>query len=683
MAFPRQAAARVETLRNAILEHQYRYYVLDTPIVSDQEFDALLRELQRLETAYPDLVTTESPTQRVGGEPHDQFDKVFHPVPLLSLGNSFSLDELQNWRARLHRQLAGEALSRLTYVVEPKIDGLSIILHYEDGIFHLGATRGNGEVGENVTANLRTIPQIPLRLPANPQCALPVASRLQVRGEIYVTRQDFEEFNQSQETQGRQIYANPRNFAAGSLRQLNPKISADRPLQLWVFQLIGASSDAGIEPSQQAHLAYLRELGFPVSDHIQRFADERFEDLLAHVENMDQVRQTLPYEMDGLVIKIDSSELQERLGYTGKEPRWATAFKYEGAKSITRLKNIEVFVGRSGTVTPRATLEPVNIGGVMVEHATLHNFDYIQTLDLRIGDAVLVTRAGDVIPRVLKALPELRTGQEQVWSRPEVCPRCNTPLVQSEGEVAFKCTNRSCPGQLIRAVEHFVSRAALDIRSFGSRQAELFVELKMIQRLSDVYALPWNEIEQVKSYGEKRIRQLQDGLGAAKERPPARLLTALGIPFVGAQVAELIVAQFPNLLTLAHATADQLESVDGVGQEIAEAVVGHFAAPSNRHELYRLHLAGLDVGDSQASPAPYVEDSGLQGQVFVITGRLANHTRDQVTEMIKMRGGKVTGSVSSKTDFLLAGEAAGSKLQKARDLGIEVLSEDGFIQMLS
>ncbi len=682
MAFPTQAATRMEQLATAIREHEYRYFVLDAPTVSDEEFDALLRELRRLEQAYPALVSPASPTRRVGGQPHDQFEKVRHPVPLLSLGNAFGLDDLQDWRARLHRQLEDEARTQLTYVVEPKIDGLSIILHYQDGTFTLGATRGNGEVGENVTANLRTIPQIPLRLPANPDCSLPVASQLQIRGEIYVTRQDFEEFNREQEARDRQVYANPRNFAAGSLRQLDPKISAKRPLQLWVFQLIAASADGHVLPRQQAHLDYLRELGFPVSDHVRHFADDQFDELLAFVQGMDRTRHELPYEVDGLVIKVDSVAAQETLGYTGKEPRWAIAFKYEGTKAVTRLLDIEVFVGRSGTVTPRATLEPINVGGVIVEHATLHNFDYIQTLDLRIGDTVLVTRAGDVIPRVLKALPELRTGQEQPWSRPTVCPRCSTPLHQEEGEVAFKCTNRLCPGQLTRAVEHFVSRSALDIRTFGTKQASLFVELGMVQRLSDVYVLPWDDIGQLKGYGAKRIAGLQAGLRAAKERPPSRLLTALGISYVGSQVAELIVQNFPNLLALAHATDESLAAVDGIGPEIAEAVVAHFADPAHRQELHRLQLAGLDVGASLSAPEARMDQAVLQDQVFVITGRLVHYTRTQATELIKQRGGKVTGSVSRKTDFLLAGEEASSKLQKARDLGVKILPEDEFRQMI-
>ncbi len=686
MAQSTQASTRMEHLRTVIREHQYRYYVLDAPTLDDTEFDALLRELQRLETAYPHLVTADSPTQRVGGEPQAQFAKVHHPIPLLSLGNAFSLDELRDWRARLKRQLGTEddQDQRLAYVVEPKIDGLSIILHYQDGVFHLGATRGNGEVGENMTANLRTIPQIPLRVPTNPDCTAPIASHLQVRGEIYVTRQDFAAFNQAQEAQGRQLYANPRNFAAGSLRQLDPVISAARPLKLWVFQLINARPDGIVEPRQQTHLAYLRDLGFPVSAQIRHFADDQFDELLAFVQSMDQTRHELPYDVDGLVIKVDSMALQTRLGYTGKEPRWAIAFKYEGVKAVTRLQNIEVFVGRSGTVTPRATLEPVTISGVTVEHATLHNFDYVQTLDLRVGDTVLVTRAGDVIPRVLKALPDLRTGQEQVWSPPTACPRCQTPLQRDEGEVAFKCPNRSCPGQLIRAVEHFVSRGALDIRTFGSKQAILFVELGLIRRLSDVYALPWDQIAHIKGYGDKRIRGLQAGLRAAKALPPTRLLTALGIPFVGSQVAELIVQGFPNLLTLAHASREDLACIDGVGKEIAEAVVSHFADPMHRQELHRLHLAGLAVGRSASPPMDtLVAKANLQGLTFVITGKLVRYTREQAAEQIKARGGRVVGSVSHKTDFLLAGESAGSKLRKARELDVKILQENEFMQMMA
>lgn len=679
------AESRMEHLRTVIREHQHRYYVLDQPTVSDAEFDALMLELMRLEEAHPDLAVPDSPTQRVGGTPASQFHKVLHPVPLLSLANAFSLAELQEWHARLYRRLSPEEQQQLSYVVEPKIDGLSVILHYVDGVFTRGATRGNGEIGEDVTANLRTIRQLPLRVPVAPDSNLPVPAVLQIRGEVYVTREDFAAFNQSQAAENRQVYANPRNFAAGSLRQLDPRVTAQRPLRLWAFQLIAGSSDVEAAlPSHFARLDYLRQLGFPVSDLNRCFGDDEFEALLTWVETRAAERHTWSFAVDGMAVKVDALALQARLGRTGKEPRWATAYKQGGEEAITHLLDIEVFVGRTGVVTPRAKLAPVKIGGVTVEHATLHNFDYVRDRDLRIGDQVLVIRAGDVIPKVMKSLPELRTGEETVWCTPSVCPHCQTPLVQPGDEVSYRCPYRACPGQLVRAVEHFVSRPALDIRSFGVRQSKLFVARGMIRRLSDVYALPWHEIREIKTYGDRRIQRLQDGLAAAKNRPPARLLTALGIPGVGQQVAELIVAHMSSLLMLPLAAQDDLEAIEGIGPEIADAVVTFFADPANRAELHTLHLAGLTVREELAVPRrAQAQREGITDKIFVLTGKLATLTRTQATALVKAHGGQVSSAVSRKTDFLVAGQNAGSKLKRAQELHVAILDEEDFKSLLA
>ena len=675
------APQRIAHLRAAIREHQYRYYVLDAPTASDAEFDALWRELVRLETEHPALAAPDSPTQRVGGAPASQFDKVRHGAPLLSLANAFDRQELRAWRTRVLNRLPEIDPAQWTYTVEPKIDGLSVILHYENGVFAEGATRGDGTIGEDVTANLRTIPQIPLRIPVDPTRGLATPGTLRVRGEIYVRHADFVAFNTQQAAAGRQVYANPRNFAAGSLRQLDPSVTAARPLRIWAFQLI--ESDAAAVTCHFGALAYLKQLGFPVSDLNRRFADSEFDALLAYVEAMVAQRGDLPFHIDGAAIKVDALELQSRLGRTGKEPRWATAYKQGGEQAVTRLRDIEIFVGRSGAVTPRATLEPVAVGGVMVEHATLHNFDYVQELDLRLGDSVVITRAGDVIPKVLKALPELRTGEERLWPRPTQCPHCSATLVQTPGEVAFRCPNPQCAGQLTRAVEHFVSRGALDVRTFGVKQAALFVARGLIRRLADVYALPWDDILQIKTYGPKRIAGLQQGLRAAKTRAPARVLHALGIPSIGIQVAVLVARHTPNLLALPHATQESLESVLGIGPEIAEALTAHFASPAARADLHALNLAGLSMRAEPEADTRATVSTAIESKTFVLTGKLERMSRDEATALIASRGGKVAGSVSRKTDYVLAGQDAGSKLAKARELGVAVLDEEEFTDLLA
>lgn len=675
------ATQRIAHLRAAIREHQYRYYVLDAPTASDAEFDALWRELVRLETEHPALAAPDSPTQRVGGAPASQFDKVRHGAPLLSLANAFDRQELRAWRTRVLNRLPETDPDQWAYTVEPKIDGLSVILHYENGVFAEGATRGDGTIGEDVTANLRTIPQIPLRIPVDPTRGLATPGTLRVRGEIYVRHADFVAFNAQQAAAGRQVYANPRNFAAGSLRQLDPSVTAARPLRIWAFQLIEGDAAAAAVTSHFGALAYLKRLGFPVSDLNRRFADSEFDALLAYAESMVAQRGDLPFHIDGAAIKVDALELQSRLGRTGKEPRWATAYKQGGEQAVTRLLDIEIFVGRSGAVTPRATLEPVAVGGVMVEHATLHNFDYVQELDLRIGDSVVITRAGDVIPKVLKVLPELRTGEERLWQQPIQCPHCNATLLQVSDEVAFRCPNPQCSGQLTRAVEHFISRGALDIRTFGAKQATLFVSRGMIRRLSDIYVLPWDEISQIKAYGKKRIDNLQNGLKDAKTRAPERLLNALGIPFVGMQVAAVIVEYIPNLLELPHATKESLENILGIGPEIAEALTRHFAVAAARVELQALNLAGLRMKSKHKDGINF-HDINLKNKIFVLTGKLDTMSRNNAIDLIKSLGGKVSGSVSRKTDYVLAGRDAGSKLTKAQELGITVLDEETFMSLM-
>lgn len=686
--FPVDVQKRVEILRQQIRHHQYRYYVLDDPEINDTAFDSLFQELQSLEAHYPALHDPNSPTVRVGGVVADRFEKVRHPVLVLSLANASGEEELRAWRERLLRLLPEQEQARLGYVVEPKFDGLTVVLHYEDGRFVLGTTRGDGETGENITPNLSTLPQLPLQIPVDPHSNLVQPTSLIVRGEAYVERSAFEAFNQAQAQQGERTYANPRNFAAGSLRLLNSGISAMRPLKLWTYEVLHAinSSETAItghirspEGSHWQQQQLLRAYGFPVCDEARRFPDSEWEELIQFVTNWHELRAHLPYELDGMVVKVDLLAQQERLGFTGKDPRWAVAFKSGGVEAATKLLDIVVKVGRTGVVTPNAVLEPVIISGVTVQAATLHNADYIEELDIRLGDRVLVTRAGDVIPKVIRPLPELRDGREQPWQMPRACLSCGEMLERPLGEAATYCVNNACPEQLVRKVEYFVSRGAMDIVGFGEKQAELFVEEGYIHTLADIYRLPWAHIVEIDGYGDKRIANLRQAVEESKSRGAMRLFIALGIRHVGAGIAELVMAHFANLYELMDADVDILSAIDGVGPTIAEAIVAYFALDPNRALVQTFEDLGVDLvtpdsllaGTTNPSPAAW-----FAGKTFVITGTLPTLSRNEAKAYIEARGGKVTGSVSSKTDFLLAGEKAGSKLVKAQKLGVPVLAED-------
>ncbi|MGD9049955.1 MAG: NAD-dependent DNA ligase LigA, partial [Anaerolineae bacterium] len=518
-------ARRVEELREQIDYHGYRYHVLDDPVISDDAYDALYRELQELETEHPELLTPQSPTRRVGGELREEFTAVEHPLPMLSLSNAFNPEELRAWRDRFTRLLPADH-PEPAYIAEPKIDGLTVVLHYAQGAFELGATRGDGIRGEEITPNLRTIKALPLRVPlvrdAEPGMIVP--GRLVVRGEAYMPIDAFEIFNQEQEAAGKKTYANPRNTAAGSLRVLDSSITASRPLSLLCYQVVLMEGGPALA-SQWEALEYLRRLGFPVSDQNRRFTD--FEEMVEYAVAWEQVRETLNFEVDGLVLKIDDFATQQRLGAVGNAPRWATAYKYPAPEAVTRLQAIVVNVGRTGSLTPAADLEPVRIGGVTVSNATLHNADYIAERDIREGDTVVVKRAGEVIPQVLRPVLELRPPDTKPWQMPDHCPVCGQAVERAEGEVAFYCVNAACPAQLTRSVEHFVSRGAMDIEGFGIRQAELFVNLGFLHDVADIYYLTAEQILPLEGFGEKKVSKLMAAIEASKEQPPARLLTAL------------------------------------------------------------------------------------------------------------------------------------------------------------
>jgi DNA ligase (NAD+) len=675
---------RIKDLRQQLNYHAYRYHVLDDPVISDDAYDALYRELQELEAAHPELITSDSPTQRVGGEIREEFVAVEHPQPMRSLGNAFNPDELRAWRERFLRLLP-EDYPEPAYVVEPKIDGLTVVLHYIEGVFVLGATRGDGLRGEDITANLRTVGALPLRVPVTPQGNAHAGSqpakrasphsvyprRLVVRGEAYMPIDAFEAFNRQLRAAGAKTYANPRNTAAGSLRVLDSAITAARPLSLFCYQVVEIEGGPPIDSQWQA-LDYLRHLGFPVSNQNQRFVN--FEDVVAHCVAWEAERAGLNFETDGLVVKIDDYATQDRLGSVGNAPRWAIAYKYPAPEAVTRLNRIVVNVGRTGSLNPAAELEPVRVGGVTVSNATLHNADYVAERDIREGDTVVIKRAGEVIPQVLGPVLELRPPGTQPWRMPDCCPVCGEPVEHPEGEIAYYCVNTACPAQLVRSVEHFVSRGAMDIEGFGIRQAELFVQEGLLQDVADIYYLKTQDILPLEGFGEKKVSNLLAAIEASKDRPLARLLTALGLRGVGGVVAQLLADQFGSISALAAASQQQLEEIPGIGPTLASSVVDWFSRGPNRRVVDKLNMAGVRTearADSPVGPQP------LEGLTFVITGTLPTMSRDQARAFIEAHGGRVTGSVSGKTDYLLAGERAGSKLQRAEKLGVQVLDEGG------
>ncbi|MFM7141154.1 MAG: NAD-dependent DNA ligase LigA, partial [Alphaproteobacteria bacterium] len=589
-------AERAERLRRAIHHHNWLYHVQDDPEISDAEFDALVRELRGIEEEHPELRTPDSPTQRVGGPPRERFAKLRHPAPMLSLGNAFSPEDLRAWAERIARLLP--AGTPVAYVAEPKIDGLTVVLQYEDGRFERGATRGDGEVGEDVTANLRTVKSLPLRIPVDGGPG-PVPSRLVVRGEVYIAREDFDRFNRQQEEAGERRYANPRNFAAGSLRQLDPGVTAARPLRLWAYQVV---AQEGLEAaSQDEALDELRRLGFPVSPDMRRL--ESIEDVVGWCEDFGGRRADLPYEVDGVVVKVDSVAQQARLGEVGNAPRWAIAYKYPSTEVVTRLLRIGVNVGRTGVLVPFAELEPATVGGVVVSNATLHNADYVAERDIREGDRVVVKRAGEVIPQVLRPVPELRAGDEKPFVMPSECPACGEPVHRDEEEVAVRCVNSACPAQLMRSVEYFASRPALDIDGFGPKQAELFCAQGLVRDVADVFSLRAEDLAGLEGFKEKRIENLLAAIEAARHRPVARLLTALGIHGVGGVVADTLVGHFGSIDAIAAAGAETLQAVPGIGPILARNVEEWFAGGKNRQVVEKLRQAGVRMEEEPAAAA--------------------------------------------------------------------------------
>jgi DNA ligase (NAD+) len=660
---------RITELRDEINYHAYRYHTLDNPIVSDAAYDQLVQELRSMEETHPELITPDSPTQRVGAPPLDQFEKVIHPVPMTSLGNAFDDADMRAWLARIGRLLPGDMrVADLAFVVEPKFDGLAVALTYENGVLTRGATRGDGVEGENVTANLRTVKNIPLRIPTLPDGPAPPA-RIEVRGEVYMPIADFNELNRRQAELGERLYANPRNAAAGAVRQLDSRITARRPLAFYAYA-IGYVEGGETIGSQWEALGYVRRLGFPVNPDVRRSRD--FEEVLDFIHQWMEGRGALPYEADGVVIKVDNFAIQEMLGVVGNAPRWAIAYKFPAREATTRLHKIEVNVGRTGVLTPYAVLEPVNVGGVIVRQATLHNFEDLARKDVREGDMVVLKRAGDVIPQVLKPILELRPPDAKPYQLPERCPSCGEPVVKPEGEVAVYCVNAACPAQLVRRVEYFVSRGAMDIAGFGIRIAEQLIQAGLIQDVGDIYSLKREQLLELEGFAAKKADNLLAGIEASKAQPLERVVTGLGIQGVGGIVARTLVAALPSMEALAAAGVEDLQQVEGIGPHIAQSVADWFSRPRHREVIDKLRRAGLRMRAEAAAQTP----QPLAGQTFVITGTLPSMSRDDAQALIEAHGGKVTDSVSKKTDYLVVGESPGSKLAKAQTLGIKIIGEE-------
>ena len=659
------AVERIRVLRAEINRHNHLYFALDQPEIGDAQYDALMRELRELEERHPELVAPDSPTQRVGTEPAEGFAEARHPEPLLSLGNAFDDEDLMAWYRRVADLIES---TDFDLVCELKFDGLAVALTYEDGVLVRGATRGNGAVGEDVTHNLRTVRSIPLRvLGAAPR-------RFEVRGEVLFPKSAFQRFNEERITEGLPTYANPRNTAAGSVRQLDPKMTAARPLDIFVYGL--GYADGDVPGTHWETLALLGRLGFKTSPHNRLVgtpeeAAEYYREWLERAEELD-------YGSDGIVVKVDRFDLQRHVGVVGREPRWAIAYKFPATQAVTQLLDIAVNVGRTGSINPFAVLEPVDVGGATVRQATLHNEDYIRAKDLKIGDWVVVERAGEVIPQVVSVITGKRTGCEREFSMPDECPSCEQPVTRPEGEAMSLCVNSQCPAQLVRLLEHFVSRGAMDIEGLGVRQTTVLLQQGLIGDVADIYTLEQDKLLELERMGEKSVANLLAAIEASKGRPLARLLVALGIGHVGTEAAELLAAHFVSMDALMEADEERLVQIDSIGPKIASAVVAYFANESNRRVIEKLRAAGVRMED-EARETP--TEQPFEGLRFVVTGRLEDMSRSQVQARIKELGGAVSGSVSKQTDYLVAGDGAGSKLADAENLDVKIITEEEFLKL--
>lgn len=664
------AYRRILELREEIARHDHRYDVLDDPTITDAEYDRLMQELRQLEEAYPQFHDDTSPTQRVGGAVAEGFSEVVHAIPMLSLDNAFSGEELEAFDARVRRATGADVVE---YVVEPKIDGLGISLTYVNGRLSVGATRGDGTVGENITANLRTVRAIPLRLRegAPPQ--------LDVRGEVYMAKEDFVRLNQARAEAGEPVFANPRNAAAGSLRQLDPSVTAKRRLAAF-FYYVPLPEQVEASTHWDA-LEALRALGFPVNPLIKRCMGIR--EAIEAARQLEERRPSLPYEIDGMVVKVNRLDLQARLGFTSRSPRWAVALKYPAQQGVTRIIDIVVQVGRTGVLTPTAQFEPVQVGGVTVSRASLHNIDYIRAKDIRIGDRVVIQRAGDVIPEVVRVIAEERDGTEREFVMPSVCPACNSEVVRPEGEAATRCVNFACPARLREGLVHFASRDAMNIDGLGPSMVERLVDAGLVRDVADIYYLTAEQLTTLERVGPRSAANLVAAIEASKSNPVYRLIFALGIRHVGENMAKLLAKEFLSIDRLAAAERDELLAVPTVGPAIADSVVEFFRNRQNLDALARLRQAGVRMADEPpVIGAVRAHESRFAGKTFVFTGALSKFKRSEAEAIVEELGGKASSSVSRNTDYVVAGADAGSKLARARELGVAVLTEAEFLDML-
>lgn len=679
-----EARGRAAQLRAEIEHHNYCYYVLDRPEITDAEYDARLRELQALEAEYPELITPDSPTQRVGAPPVEAFGTFSHRVPMLSLANAMTAEELREFDARIKRQLEMPPETPMEYAAELKIDGLGVSLTYEEGVLVRGATRGDGETGEDITLNLKTIKSIPLRLRGAPESGekqlllfppLPLPTLIEVRGEVFLSKQEFLRINREREITGEPLFANPRNAAAGSVRQLDSRITASRRLD-FIAYAYGACEGLTWERHTD-FLGWLRQVGFRTSPYAERCPD--IEAAAAYRERWQARRHELPYEIDGVVIKVNALHLQERLGMVSRSPRWAIAFKFPAEQAETVIRDIVVQVGRTGALTPVAQMEPVQLAGTTVSRATLHNEDEIRRKDVRIGDPVIIQKAGDIIPEVVRVLTEKRTGNEREFVMPTACPVCGSPVEKRPGEAVLRCTGgASCRAQLQARVEHFCRRGALNIDHVGPSLIAQMLEAGLLEDPADLFFLTVEQLLPLERMAQKSAQNVIDAIARSKKTTLSRLIFALGIRHVGEHVAEVLAAHFGSLEALRAASPEELARIHEIGETIAHSVADFFSRPETQIMLDKLARAGLEI----EVPQPPAAAKAVAGKTFVFTGSLERFSRDQAEEKVRQAGGQVSSSVSKKTDYVVAGPGAGSKLEKARQLGITVLNEEEFLKLL-
>ena len=655
-----EAKKQIKKLRDEIDNHNYKYYVENNPAISDYEYDLLLKKLEKIELEYPDFITPDSPTQRVGEQPVEGFETVEHKIPMLSLANTYTYDELREWDERVKKYVLDAE-----YVVEPKIDGAGVALLYEKGIFIRGATRGDGIRGDNITQNLKTIYSIPLKLRNN------TLKNVEVRGEVYMPISGFKKYNKKQEKKEGAIFANPRNASAGSLRQLDSRIVAERPLDIFIYFVSYSDKDLR---TQEKSLESLKQAGFRINPFTKKV--KNIDEAIKYCKKLEEKREKLDYEIDGAVIKVNSFAQQKLLGNTSKNPRWAISYKFAAKQSTTKLNDISVQVGRTGTLTPVAVLEPVEVGGVTVSRATLHNFEELERKDIRIGDTVLIERSGDVIPQVVKSIEEKRTGSEKQKKIPSKCPVCGTEVVHTEGEVAVRCPNKMCPARLKWRIKYFSSRDAMDIDHLGGQTVDKLLDEGLVKNIADLYSLKKEDMLKLEGFKEKSAQNLIDSIEKSKQQDLSRLIYGLGIRHVGKYAAQLLASKYSSIDELSKANEEELKEIDGLGDKSAEAIATFFATEENIVLIERLKDIGVKTKTEKKGNLPF------QGKKFLFTGGLNSMSRPEASDLVKKQGGMVAGSISKDLDYVVVGDKPGSKFEKAKKLGLKIISEEEFKEIV-